>query len=276
MGTLYILGTPIGNLKDITFRAIDILSEVSLIAAEDTRVTQKLLSRYNIKTRKISFNKDNHTIKIPELLKELEVSDIALTTDAGTPGISDPGYQLVKAAESAGFSVVGIPGPSAVTTILSMCPFPTESFLFVGFPPRNKDRLGKFLSQYGNLDAAIVLFESPKRLKNLLSELANIYPDRPVFIGREMTKMHEETFHGKAHDALSYFSNPKGEFTLVLSKPIEDIKHLDENNVLNLIKKLSSEGMGVRDISREIVSVTNIGNSEAYKLVLVVLEDKDS
>ncbi|SVB18196.1 uncharacterized protein METZ01_LOCUS171050 [marine metagenome] len=272
MGTLYILGTPIGNLKDITFRAIDILSRVTLIAAEDTRVTQKLLARYDIKTKKTSFNKDNYAQKIPEILKELDRGDIALTTDAGTPGISDPGYQLVKAADEAGFTVMGIPGPSAVTTILSMCPFPTDSFLFAGFPPRKKSDLVKFLSQYEALAVPVVLFESPKRLKNLLEELAHLYPERSIFVGREMTKIHEETFHGKPADALIHFSEPKGEFTLVLTKSNVEIEHLDRSATLALIQKLSDEGIGIRDISREIVSVTNLGNSEAYKLVLDTLE----
>ena len=272
MGTLYILGTPIGNLKDITFRAIDILSQVTLIAAEDTRVTQKLLARYDIKTKKTSFNKDNYAQKIPEILNELDRGDIALTTDAGTPGISDPGYQLAKAANEAGFTVMGIPGPSAVTTILSMCPFPIDSFLFVGFPPRKKSDLVKFLSQYETLAVPIVLFESPNRLKNLLEELANLCPDRIIFIGREMTKVHEETFHGNPADALNHFNEPKGEFTLVLSQTDVAIEHLDRSYMLALIRKLSEEGVGIREISREIVSVTNLGNSEAYKLVLDTLE----
>ena len=272
MGTLYIMGTPIGNLKDITFRAIDILSQVSFVVAEDTRVTQKLLSRYDIKARKISFNKDNYAKKIPEILQELEKGDIAVATDAGTPGISDPGYELVKAAGIAGFSVVGIPGPSAVTNILSMCPFPIDSFLFLGFPPRRQSDLVQFLKEYGVLPVPLVLFESPRRLKKLLEQLTDIYPDRIIFIGREMTKMHEETFHGSPADALAYFSDPKGEFTLVLSKPGSEIKYLDRTDIMTLIHKLSEEGLGIRDISREIVSVASLNNSEAYKLVLDTLE----
>ena len=272
MGTLYIMGTPIGNLKDITFRAIEILSQVSLIAAEDTRVTQKLLSRYDIKTKKVSFNKDNYSKKIPEILKQLQNGDIALTTDAGTPGISDPGYELARAAEGSGFSVVGIPGPSAVTNILSMCPFPTESFLFAGFPPRKQSDLAKFLKEYAALNAAIVMFESPKRLRNLLDQLATLYPERTVFIGREMTKVHEETFHGSSADALTYFSDPKGEFTLVVSKPSIDVKHLDRTDIYALVQELSKEGLGIREISREIVSLSGLKNTEAYKLVLDTLK----
>ena len=272
MGTLYILATPIGNLKDVTFRAIDILSEVSFVAAEDTRVTQKLLSRYDIKARKISFNKDNYAKKIPEILQELEKRDVALATDAGTPGISDPGYELVKAAEIAGFPVVGIPGPSAVTNILSMCPFPIESFLFLGFPPRRESNLVEFLNKHGVSPMPVVLFESPRRLRNLLQQLRDIYPDRLIFIGREMTKVHEETFHGKPADALAYFSEPKGEFTLVLSKPDIETKELDSTDILTLIQKLSDEGLGIREISREIVSVASLNNSEAYKLVLDTLK----
>ena len=271
MGTLYIIGTPIGNLKDITFRAIDILSQVSFVVAEDTRVTQKLLSRYDIKAKKISFNKDNYAKKIPEILQELEKGDIALATDAGTPGISDPGYELVKATEIAGFSVVGIPGPSAVTNILSMCPFPIESFLFLGFPPRRQANLLEFLKQYGVLPVPLVLFESPRRLRNLLKQLTDTYPDRSIFLGREMTKIHEETFHGKSSDALAYFTEPKGEFTLVLARPDIEGKNLDRTYITTLIKKLSEEGVGIREISREIVSVAKLSNSEAYKLVLDTL-----
>ena len=153
-----------------------------------------------------------------------------------------------------------------------MCPFPIDSFLFLGFPPRRQSDLVQFLKEYGVLPVPLVLFESPRRLKKLLEQLTDIYPDRIIFIGREMTKMHEETFHGSPADALAYFSDPKGEFTLVLSKPGSEIKYLDRTDIMTLIHKLSEEGLGIRDISREIVSVASLNNSEAYKLVLDTLE----
>ncbi|MQG66497.1 MAG: 16S rRNA (cytidine(1402)-2'-O)-methyltransferase [SAR202 cluster bacterium] len=275
MGTLYIVGTPIGNLEDVSFRVIRILSEVDLIAAEDTRVTQKLLGRYDIKTKKTSFNKDNSPHKIPEILNILANNDVALTTDAGTPGISDPGYELVKAVDSAGFSVIGIPGPSAVTTVLSMCPFPLEGFIFTGFPPRKDVDLSKFLKHYGKLNLPLVLFESPRRLRNLLEKMTLIYSDRYVFIAREMTKIHEETFHGTPSDALAHFLEPKGEFTIVLSKTNIGTNLLDHSDILTLIQKLSSEGFGIKEISREIASVSNLGNSGAYKLILDTLVNEE-
>ena len=275
MGTLYIVGTPIGNLEDISFRVIRILSEVDLIAAEDTRVTGKLLSRYDIKTKKTSFNKDNSFRKIPEILNTLINHDVALTTDAGTPGISDPGYDLVKEVGSAGFSVVGIPGPSAVTTVLSMCPFPLEGFIFTGFPPRKEGDLSKFLKHYGELNLPVVLFESPRRLRNLLEKVALLYPDRSLFIAREMTKVHEETFHGTSSEALVHFIAPKGEFTIVLSKTKIETNLLDQTDILKLIRKLSSDGLGIKEISREIAIVTKLGNSGVYKLVLDTLTDDE-
>ena len=275
MGTLYIVGTPIGNLEDVSFRVIRILSEVHLIAAEDTRVTEKLLSRYDIKTKKTSFNKDNSFRKIPGILNALVDNDVALTTDAGTPGISDPGYDLVKEVDSAGFSVVGIPGPSAVTTILSMCPFPLEEFVFTGFPPRKKGDLSKFLNHYGALNLPLVLFESPRRVRSLLEKMALLFPDRNVFIAREMTKIHEETFHGTPSEALVHFAEPKGEFTIVLSKTNIETNLWDQSDILTLIRKLSSEGLGIREISREIATVAKFGNSEAYKLVLDTLTDAE-
>ena len=275
MGTLYIVGTPIGNLEDVSFRVIRILSEVNLIAAEDTRVTEKLLSRYDIKTKKTSFNKDNSFRKIPEILKALVDNDVALTTDAGTPGISDPGYDLVKEVGSAGFTVVGIPGPSAVTTILSICPFPLEGFVFTGFPPRKEGDLSKFLKYYGTLNLPVVLFESPRRVRTLLEKVALLFPDRSVFIAREMTKIHEETFHGTPSDALVHFVEPKGEFTIVLSKTNIETNLWDQSDILTLIRKLSSEGLGIREISRETATVAKLGNSEAYKLVLDTLTDAE-
>ncbi|PZC41870.1 MAG: 16S rRNA (cytidine1402-2'-O)-methyltransferase [Chloroflexi bacterium] len=275
MGTLYIVGTPIGNLEDISFRVIRILSEVDLIAAEDTRVTEKLLSRYDIKTQKTSFNKDNSFGKIPEILNTLINHDVALTTDAGTPGISDPGYDLVKEVNSAGFTVVGIPGPSAVTTVLSMCPFPLEGFIFTGFPPRKEGDLLKFLKHYEALNLPVVLFESPRRIRNLLEKIALLYPDRSVFIAREMTKIHEETFHGTSSDALVHFIEPKGEFTMVLSKIKVETNLLNQTDILKLIRKLSSDGLGIKEISREIAIVAKLGNSGAYKLVLDTLTDDE-
>ena len=210
---------------------------------------------------------------VENLLKILKNSQtLALISDAGLPGISDPGYELARAAEESGFPVVGIPGPSAVTNILSMCPFPTESFLFVGFPPRKQSDLVKFLKEYVALNAAIVMFESPKRLRKLLDQLVDLYPERTVFIGREMTKIHEETFHGSLVDALTYFIDPKGEFTLVLSKPSIEMKHLDRTEIYALVQQLFKEGLGIREISREVVSLSGLKNTEAYQLVLDTLK----
>jgi len=270
MSTLYVVATPIGNLSDISKRALDTLNAVKLIASEDTRIIGKLLSHYNIKTRKISFNKDNAANRLPELLSILEDSNIALTCDAGTPGISDPGFQLVAAARNNGHKTLVIPGPSAVISAISLSPIPINSFLFAGFAPKKTSDLEKLLYKIDNLDTFLLLFEAPHRFNTFLSKINKYSPNRLLFITRELTKIYEDSFLGTAKESIDYFVNPKGEFTIIIS-PMKFTMTLNKEDSIKLIMKLQSDGLGIKEISKEIATVTQLSNSDAYKLILDTL-----
>ena len=219
-GVLYIVSTPIGNLEDITFRAVRILEDSSLIAAEDTRRTKILLSHYKISTPTISYYEHNRYARIPKLINHLNTgNDIALVTDAGTPGISDPAYRLIRAAIDENCRVESIPGASALLTALVSSGLPTDRFIFEGFLPHKKGRKKK-LDKIKNIDATIIFYESPNRIERTLKDILAYIGDRPVAIGRELSKKYEEIIRGKVSNILSHFSNkkPKGEFVIVLGK----------------------------------------------------------
>ncbi len=224
-GILHIVGTPIGNLNDISDRARQVLSEVNLIAVEDTRVSRKILKKFSIDNKMVvynNFNESKQVNKIVDLLKE--GNNIALISDAGTPCISDPGYLLVNACKKNNINVVSIPGPSSLISALSTSGLPSDSFYFEGFLPKKKGRKTKF-EFLNTLSCTIVIFESPKRiLKTLLNIKEYMDSDRVISIHREMTKMYEEVFLGTVLESIDYFSNktPKGEFVLVLAR--EDYK----------------------------------------------------
>ncbi len=219
---LYIIATPIGNLEDITMRAVRILKEVDVIAAEDTRHSKILLNKYEIKTQTISFHSYSDERKLEQLLAMLrEGKTIALISDAGTPGISDPGYKLIVAARRQGTQVVPIPGPSAFLTALQASGLPTHQFIYLGFLPLKKGRQ-KLLDSLQSEHRTIVFYESPHRILKTLKELDTRFADRQLVIARELTKIHEEFFSGTPEDALKHFSGPdgkkkpKGEFVLIL------------------------------------------------------------
>lgn len=217
MPTLYIVATPIGNLEDVTLRALKVLRRVELIAAEDTRRTKHLLSKYGIKTPLTSYHEHNKQAKLPRLLKHLEQKDLALVSEAGMPGISDPGYELVAAAIEKGFKAVPIPGPSAITAALAASGLPTRQFVYLGFLPRKKGERRKLLQQLSEEQRTLVAFESPYRLRASLKDLRDVLGERRLAIGRELTKLHEEIFYGTPSEALEHFSQPRGEFTLVIA-----------------------------------------------------------
>ena len=219
-GTLYIVSTPIGNLKDITFRAIDTLKLVTFIAAEDTRHTKNLLNHYNIDTKMISYFEHNRVRRIPKIIGLLESgTDIALVTDAGTPGISDPAYKLIRSAIRNNIRVIPIPGPSAVLAALVASGLPTDRFLFVGFLPPKKGRRTK-LSDLASHEATLIFYENPKRVVKTLSDIAAFLGDRPAVVCRELTKLHEEIIRGTVSEVLSYFSqeSPRGECVIMIGK----------------------------------------------------------
>lgn len=214
---LYIVSTPIGNLEDITLRALRILKEVDLIAAEDTRHTAVLLDRYVIRTPTTSFHEHNEKEKTPALLKRLKAGEtIALVSDSGTPGISDPGYRLVGAARSAGIRVVPVPGPSAVLAALVSSGFPTDSFLFLGFPPRKSLARREWAARLARENRTVIFFESPHRLLQTLEELHRHLVDRPILVARELTKLHEELVIRPIHDILKSPSTPRGEYVIAV------------------------------------------------------------
>ncbi len=219
-GVLYIVSTPIGNLEDITFRAIRILKDSSLIAAEDTRRSKVLLSHYNISTPTISYYEHNRYTRIPKLIDHLiDGKDIALITDAGTPGISDPAYRLIRAAINSDCRVESIPGASASLAALVASGLPTDRFIFEGFLPHKKGRKGK-LEKVKDIDATIIFYESPNRLVRTLNDILEYIGDRPIAIGRELSKKFEEIMRGRVSDILSHYNTnkPKGEFVIVIGK----------------------------------------------------------
>lgn len=218
-GTLYVVATPIGNLEDITLRALRVLSEVDLIAAEDTRITRKLLSHYDIHTPLTSCHRHTREAKTAALAARLAAGEnIALVCDAGTPAISDPGADLIARAIAQGSPVVAIPGPSAILAALVSSGLPTGRFTFEGFPPRTKSDRRAFFANLRNETRTVVLFESPGRLLQTLEDIYAVLGDRPLSVARELTKQFEEVHRGTVAGAISHFqsSKPRGEFTLVL------------------------------------------------------------
>jgi len=225
MSSLYLVATPIGNLQDLTFRGLQTLMEVDLIICEDTRVTRKLLSRYRVTTPLISFysasvrKSQKPPLKIQAIINELERGkNIALLTDAGTPGISDPGNQIVKAALDKNISVVPIPGASSLTAIISVAGIDMSQFVFLGFSPHKKGR-ETFFKKIANLELPVIYFESPFRLIKNLELLKKINPDKKIILGRELTKVFEQIIRGSIDQVLSYFQTNKdrikGEFVIV-------------------------------------------------------------
>ncbi len=218
--TLFLVATPIGHLKDITLRALETLKSVPLIAAEDTRHTRKLLNHYQITTPVVSYFEHNRETRIPQLIQQLQYGNsLALVTDAGTPGVSDPAYKLIRAVLAQGFKVEAIPGPSAALAALVSSGLPTDRFLFEGFLPVKKGRK-KRLQALRKIDATLIFFESPQRLVRTLRDCLAVLGNRPAVVARELTKIHEEVIRGTLSEVLSYFNHtpPRGECTLLIGK----------------------------------------------------------
>lgn len=216
MPVLYVVATPIGNLEDVTLRALRVLSQVGVIAAEDTRTTRKLLARHHLTGRLVSYHRFSGPGRVQALVDLLADQDVALVTDAGTPAVSDPGHGLVLAAIRAGVRVVPVPGPSAAVAALAASGLPTERVTFDGFPPRKAGERRAAVAALQHETRTVVWFEAPHRLRKTLADLADLLPDRPLAVCRELTKVHEEIFRGSPVTALEHFSAPRGEFTLVI------------------------------------------------------------
>ncbi len=257
MGVLYIVSTPIGNLGDITLRALERLREVSLVVAEDTRHTRKLLAHNDIHTRLLSYNEHSPPSRIGQILDALSEGDVALVTDAGTPAVSDPGRGLVLAAHDAGFSVSALPGASAVLTALVLSGMDTSEFLFLGFLPRRRADRREKLREARDLPYTLVLFEAPHRIRRTLQALHEVLGDRALSTARELTKLHEEVRRGTITSEIEYWATqePRGEYTFVIagneakSAPAKHIAPLDR--VAELVAEGQRATEAVRVVARE-------------------------
>ncbi len=267
---LYLVATPIGNLEDITLRALRVLREVSLIAAEDTRTTGRLLSHYAIETPLISYHDFSGEGRVAELVARLGAGDVALVSDAGTPGLSDPGYRLVRAAIDAGIPVVPIPGPSAVTTALVASGLPTDRFLFLGFLPRRRSARRAALEAVASLPYTLVLYEAPHRVLDLLADAAAVLGDRPATVGRELTKRFEEIWRGPLSAALAHFQSDagqvRGEFTLVIAGQDAPAKAWDEPAVRRALAEELAAGRSPREAAAAVAARSGWRKRAVYAL----------
>jgi 16S rRNA (cytidine1402-2'-O)-methyltransferase len=218
VGTLYVVATPIGNLEDVTLRAVRVLGEVALIAAEDTRVTSRLLARHGIRSRMLSYRAPVERRALPRVLDALGAGDVALVSDAGTPTLSDPGQRLVDSAWEAGHRVVPLPGPSAITAAVAAAGFAGPGFTFAGYLPRKPGELRRSLASLADATHPTVVFESPYRIARSLEALAEVLPERRVALARELTKVHEEVLRGTPAEVLGQLGDrARGELTLVIA-----------------------------------------------------------
>jgi len=270
LGRLYVVGTPIGNLEDITLRALRILKEASLIAAEDTRRAGILTRRYQIETPTTSYFEGNKLTKLEMVLDALDAGDVALISEAGMPGLSDPGYELIQAAIERGYEVVPIPGPTAPVTALVVSGLPTDAFLFIGYLPRRVGRRRELLERVARESATLVAFETPHRLLESLEEIGAVLGDRPLALCREMTKVHEEIWRGTVREARAAFTErePRGEFTLVIGGAREDEQRWDEDQVREAMQDLLDLGVRRPDAAKRVADLSGWDRGVVYKLGL--------
>lgn len=273
-GTLYVVATPIGNLEDMTFRAVRILQTVDFIAAEDTRHTGKLLQHFQIATPQISYHEHNSSQRIPELLGLLSQGKaIALVTDAGMPLISDPGYELVKACAQSEISIVPIPGASAVITALSAAGLPTDKFVFEGFLPAKSKERRTHLSIIQTETRTIILYESPHRLRDTLQDLGDVFgKERQIVLARELTKMHEEFWRGTIGEAIALYASrePQGEFTLVVAGAKLEKPQLSEATIKTELQNLLDRGLSRSEASRQLAQQTSLPRRQIYQIALAI------
>ncbi len=274
MGTLYVVGTPIGNLEDLSLRAARILGEVGLVAAEDTRVTRRLLNHLGLRARVVSYNDHNHRQRLPQVLAALEEYDVALVSDAGMPGVSDPGRELVSEAAAMGFRVETVPGPSAVTTALATSGFSGDSFVFLGFLPRRRRERQEALKEGASTGQTLVAFEAPHRVRTTLAELASVLGERPIAVCRELTKLHEEVFRGTPSQALGHFIAPRGEFVIVVGgvpptgEMPESAGPVRELDIIRQLAALRTSGVRSRDAVAQAAQIYGISKNRAYQFWL--------
>jgi len=270
-GTLYLVATPIGNLEDITHRAVRVLGEVDLIACEDTRHTKKLLNHYSITTRTISYHEHNERERAAELLEQLQAGrNVAVVSDAGTPAISDPGYRLTKLAIAAGVAVVPLPGPNALTAALVASGLPTDEFFFGGFLPARSGARRARLAELRSTPATLIFYEGPHRIAATLHDAREILGEREAVVARELTKLHEEVARGRLSELAERFStaeNARGEMVLLIDRTIiaTDNESESESSVRELVEKLEGEGLDHRQALKRAARELGLSRDEAYR-----------
>jgi 16S rRNA (cytidine1402-2'-O)-methyltransferase len=270
LGTLYVVATPIGNLEDLSPRAVRVLREVALIAAEDTRHSRRLLAHFAIETPTISYHEHNQRARRERLLEALAAGDVALITDAGTPAVSDPGADLVTAALAAGYRVSPVPGPSALAAAVSASGLIDGPFFVLGFLPRERGERLRLVARAATTGVPLVIFESAQRLERSLGELVEILGDRPAVMLRELTKIHEEVHTGSlsALQKWAAQASPRGEIALVIAAASEG--SAGEDDAEGVVRMLRQSGLSASQAAREAASITGLPRSDLYKLALVV------
>lgn len=272
-GILYLVATPIGNLADITYRAIEILQTVDLIACEDTRHTQKLLQHYGIKTKTVSYHEHNEKQRAEELVAKLNDGvDVAIVSDAGSPAISDPGFRVVQQAIAANVRVVPIPGPSAMISALTASGLSTNEFFFVGFLPSGAEARREKLRELGALRTTLIFYEAPHRLGFLLKDAIEVLGDRHAVVARELTKIHEELKRGRLTELLDLFSaddKARGEFVVLIDgEPIAN--EIPESlTVAEVVDRLELEGLDHRSALKKAARQMGLSRAEAYRRLMV-------
>ncbi|MGF1672365.1 MAG: 16S rRNA (cytidine(1402)-2'-O)-methyltransferase [Rivularia sp. (in: cyanobacteria)] len=274
VGVLYIVGTPIGNLEDMTFRSVRILQSVDFIAAEDTRHTGKLLKHFQINTPQLSYHEHNSNSRIPEFLNQLQNGiAIALVTDAGVPGISDPGYELVKACAEAGITVVPIPGAVAAITALSASGLPTDKFVFEGFLSAKSKQRRSHLELLKSEERTLIFYESPHRLRSTLEDMREIFGgDRQIVLARELTKIYEEFWRGTITGACKYYEQkvPIGEYTLVMAGNTPTQQEFSQAELIEKLETIMNQGISPSQASRQLAASTSLPRRQLYQLALTL------
>ncbi len=270
-GILYIVGSPIGNLNDISQRALNILKNVSLVACEDTRQTKKIMSKFNISNKLISFNKHNSSRKIPNMLKDLkEGKSLAIVSDAGMPGICDPGEDIVNGAKTEGIDIICIPGACAAITALVSSGMPSSSFVFEGFLPKRQIDREKILLEISKNEKTTIIYEAPKRLKKLLKELQELCGgDREIMVARELTKKFEEHVGNNINDVIEFFKEKDviGEITIVLKGLKKRDLKLDKFTIKKDLQNLTNAGLSLSAASKYLAKKNGLKKSEIYNLI---------
>jgi len=270
MPNLYVVATPIGNLEDISLRALRILREVKLIAAEDTRRTRRLLTTYDIKTPMTSYHERNKWSKLDYILENLEGGDVALVSDAGMPGMSDPGYELIVAASQRDIPVVPIPGPSVAITAVAVSGLPTDRFVYLGFLPHKAGGRRRFLESVADEPGTLVVLEAPHRLLAALHDILLTLGDRKITVCRELTKIHEEVFRGTVSQSIEHFTEPRGEFTLVVEGKRGKDKPLLTEDIERRLQEMRRSGVKAKEAVARLAEETGLAKKELYRAWLRV------